>query len=329
MVTTPTVIVLGAGSNIESGFCTSKRLEADIANEFDTFLRTLVSKEPDIFSSPVVAQRFVKDAEELRDLINSGIHDSIDIILGSRYTKLETIGKIAIAYALLKRETKKIPNTSQKLYLTIFKAMTDSVANYNDLANLSANRVTFVSFNYDRSLEYFFYDCFKKLVDCPAGFNENEFSHFQNFFKCFHVYGSFGQIFSLYHDNFLPYESALSFDNLSAAADRIRVIHNKDVIPDILSIVQALANAKLVIFIGFSFNSKNLVNMSFPKCLKSKPKIYCVAPSFETASRISFLESARDFVGSHNDGGLVEPGIIYLEKTAAEFATEDLPDILS
>lgn len=328
MITTPTVIVLGAGSNIESGFCTSKRLEADIANEFDTFLRTLVSKEPEIFSSPVVAQRFVKDAEELRDLINSGIHDSIDLILGSRYAKLETIGKIAIAHALLKRETKKIPNTSQKLYLTLFKAMTDSVANYDDLANLSGNRVTFVSFNYDRSLEYFFYDCFKKLVHYPAGFDANEFSSFQRFFKCFHVYGSFGQIFSPHLDDFLPYESALSFDNLSAAADRIRVIHNKDVIQNSTSIVQALEKAKLIIFIGFSFNPRNLANISFPNSLKSKPKIYCVAPSIEARFKVSFGESVGDFVGSHTHKGFLGPGILYVEKTAEGFATEDLVNIL-
>lgn len=328
MISIPTVFILGAGSNVDSGFCTSRGLADGIGNNSVAFLEDLINKNTSFFSAGLPT-KLLQDAKKLRDLIRSDLHESIDIILGTRFKKLEFMGKWAIVHQILKRETTEQSNSFYPLYLQLFKIMTSSVNDFNDFPKLANNKVTFITFNYDRSLEYFFYKNIREnCIDFPTGFGAEEFRVFRAFFNCYHVYGSFGQIYSSSLEDYLPYSPSLTVDSISDAAERIDVIKNGVSARNMSQILNAVSSAKRIVFIGFSFNPRILDSISFYSLLKSKPEIYCVSKEINDSYFGPFLESVRPYVGSFNRNGLVEPAIKIYKKGTIDFVDNHLPWIL-
>jgi hypothetical protein len=112
------------------------------------------------------------------------------------------------------------------------------------------NNATFVTFNYDRTLEHFFYhrllytydikpaEALEKLKEIPI----------------IHVYGSLGN----FHDSILAKQS-FTPPEIQAAATSIRLMYDdRREHPEIEKAKAAISGASIVCFLGFSFDPDNL-----------------------------------------------------------------------
>jgi hypothetical protein len=112
-----------------------------------------------------------------------------------------------------------------------------------------------VTFNYDRSLDKFIHDAIK-------GIFPNSFEYYRRFIKILHVHGRLGYLDSDGVEDFVRRyggESVTPEQILkSAAGIRVMPELSDDYGYDMRCAQQVIANAKKVLFLGFSYNPQNL-----------------------------------------------------------------------
>jgi hypothetical protein len=155
--------------------------------------------------------------------------------------------------------------------------------------NLSKNNVTFVTFNYDRSLEYFLLTSIAGLY----GINTNSKEAISAFssIPIYHIYGKIGEIIGdkndlkrrgYFKNNFsFPAELLkpekrdsliLTIDQLRPLIDTLYVYGEKDYNPAIFkNTTSALQEADRIYFFGFGFNKQNL-KILVPDSFQINPK---------------------------------------------------------
>jgi hypothetical protein len=180
MITTPTVLVLGAGASCPYGFPTAKQLRNDICEAFanrDTPAVRLLG------DNAAPAKTFL----EFREAFWKSGTSSVDAFLEGRREFLP-VGKLAIAYCLIAYENEKNlydpPEPDQHWYLDLSERLNSS---FDEFEN---NKLSIITFNYDRSLEHYLFtsllhwhgrsvdDCIEKFAKLPI----------------IHVYGQLGKI---------------------------------------------------------------------------------------------------------------------------------------
>ena len=168
MITTPTVLVLGAGASCPYGFPTAKELKNRIC---------------EVFSNPDVIRRLAEGLERSRDQFvefresfwRSGT-SSVDAFLEGRPEFLD-VGKLAIAYCLIPFENEadlyRPPTDDGDWYLYLSERLN---ASFDEFEN---NKLSIITFNYDRSLEHHLFnslrnwhgrsvdECIEKLAKVP------------------------------------------------------------------------------------------------------------------------------------------------------------------
>ena len=92
---------------------------------------------------------------------------SIDLFL-ARNPSLVTVGKLAISLEILKSEIaskfrEEIDNPALDWYSYLFDRFTDTFLD-KDKFTISDNKVSFITFNYDRSLEHFLIESLTYLI---------------------------------------------------------------------------------------------------------------------------------------------------------------------
>ena len=112
----------------------------------------------------LVAEPFGNTNEETRRFLRafrgSGLY-SIDAFLARRMEEFGGLGKLAIAHQLCPEEIPAKVVTAEgddQWYHALWNAM---VSDANGMEDVAANPVRFVTFDYDRSLEYSFYESFR------------------------------------------------------------------------------------------------------------------------------------------------------------------------
>ena len=162
MFTEKTVIILGAGASCHLGFPTGETLIENIINS------EIVKDIFDVF------ERQLKQMQPL----------SIDTFL-SYHEEWEGVGKQAIAYELLKKESKYKYEDKDKgnWYRFLIDALIRGCRDPKDILR-NNDKLSIVTFNYDISLEYYLYTRLKTI-----SFFEKNFSEFVNNLKIVHVYG--------------------------------------------------------------------------------------------------------------------------------------------
>jgi hypothetical protein len=152
VITTPTVLVLGAGASYPYGFPTAKGLKELICDAFaspTTRATLLLSDESDDLKySPPSAEEFFQFREAF---LKSG-QPSVDAFLEHRPNFLR-VGKLAIAHCLIPFEDEaKLyrPDLSRggNWYEYLSVKLSSSFEQFGD------NKLSIITFNYDRSVEH-------------------------------------------------------------------------------------------------------------------------------------------------------------------------------
>jgi hypothetical protein len=282
-----TVVILGAGAHYPYGFPIMKELK-------DEIITNLSIRFPFYPNDP-------NSAEALRQSITNFIKkfklspiNSIDLYLtlNANVNNFPMIGKSAIFLRLLQKEYlfkvdkyKKVSDNSDKKKMLdddwfniIFNYMINSRKGLTELKYFQHDNITFITFNYDRLLEFLF---LRSLQNTYTANTEDEIFSVFSKIKILHVYGSLG-------DYYPDAPNYLDFGNTTIGYNsegikfikNIKLINERNQEPNNSEIIDVITRAERIYFLGFSYQNENLEILNIPKSFTQKMKVYGTALSF-------------------------------------------------
>lgn len=259
MITTNTLLIVGAGASVPYGYPTGVQLRNELCNpanlkDLAEFVdKSLIEKFCEEFSS---AQRYSIDsflshrADEYILLDNEN---------QSRFT-FGKLGKLAIASQLLKRENPfnlENPIDSNDHWLMyLWSCLTPNDLPKSEFKN---NNIKIITFNYDRVIEQYFQTVLMKYY----GVGLDEAIELRKQIEIIHVYGVLQNL----EDR--PYGK---IDAFSKAAEYIKVIPEarKEDDKEFARAKEIISWAKKICFIGFGFDDLNVYRLGLNSSPLSK-----------------------------------------------------------
>jgi len=241
MISTPTVLILGAGASADYKF--------PVGPEFKNKICALL--DDTVFLSELEKKGVKRTVKFLETYCWSGI-SSPDRFLEGRPEFMKP-GKFCIAKVLVGNEdARKLRPGHQGPSQSWYELLVNKV----DLASDSYpnNKLTLISFNYDRSLEHYFWRrikaVFSQREQIESAWNQRP--------KIIHVHGVLGSYDPL-GGHSRPYTPDVSIESLEIAANGIRIIpevNDQDTVFDAAE--EALRQAARIYFLGFGFDGRNI-----------------------------------------------------------------------
>jgi hypothetical protein len=301
MIEKRTVFILGAGASCPYGFPTAIGLRGRIIGGFVRAYEHLLNKRQKLgvdgvnegYPSPAEAKRFVS-------CFDVSSTESIDLFL-SRHPQFEKIGKIAIALTILDAEQssqfRERARANEDWYFHLFNRLTRELAGRDGYQEFGNSSVAFVTFNYDRSLEYFL---FNSLLHAFEGADPLKIEEQILRIPIIHVYGQIAPV-KLYDDNGerlraygLEYGrdtgpfSAVNFLNV---IDYLYVVREERANPELEKAHEQIAKAERLFFLGFGYARENLAALGIPGVLRSNQYIHGTAMGYIPAE-VQRIENA-------------------------------------
>jgi hypothetical protein len=154
MITKPTVFLTGAGASSEFGYPLGSQLLIDIQTEILNHSTQLGGINLSNFRWPVGV------AEDFRLRLLRSVPRSIDSFIQLN-PNFKELAQFCISFSLLNAEKETLVFSRSSNYLHfIWHEMINGVKNIDDF---KMNKVSFVTFNYDRTIEFFFQNAIVNL----------------------------------------------------------------------------------------------------------------------------------------------------------------------
>ncbi len=248
MLTHPTVFVLGAGASEPYGFPTGPQLLRNL-------LLTLHRADRGAYVSAFECLLHLGYSEEkiaqFRDALAASGRTSVDAFLEHRPEFMD-IGKVAMAAELIPCEKHNRlfgvdVAANEHWYQVLFNKLS------TDFDHWGKNDVAFLTFNYDRSLEYYLITAIRNAY----GKSFAEAVKIVEALRFIHLYGDLGQLTEedaarwRVNDTLNPVVAA-------AAAKRIHIIHSATGDEKFAVARHFINRARVICFIGFSFHPVNV-----------------------------------------------------------------------
>ncbi|MCK4654077.1 MAG: hypothetical protein KAU01_06505 [Candidatus Cloacimonetes bacterium] len=294
MITESTVFILGAGASKPYDFPLGNELKEDIRENFIRGTERNIlydrSRNP-LQYKQLIIDKDIEKAKDLFNALNSRI-STIDLILSlPNNQELVEIGKQAIIERILHWENesklKQCVNTKEDWMGNLLEDLIDCLKvrmekQYNKLNSLNLN---FITFNYDRSLEYFFK---KELL--AFDFNEDYIKIFCD--KIIHVYGKVAPLCWSNNEetNSIPFGSKKVHLESKKYIDNIFIVDDKRNNNNHKKNHEIIKNAKRIFFLGFGFAKENLEILNIKNSINANQKIYGTAYGF-TPKEIQKIKS--------------------------------------
>ena len=301
MIADETVLILGAGASFDYGYPVGRTLMETIWDDLRrerTLYRLLHSCN---FSMELI-KRFGTDLRE------SNL-PSIDAFLEHRGVEFEGIGKAAIAGTLIPREIRA--NLSRiGWYEYIHSRIIGRIDDFQ------RNKLTVVTFNYDRSFEAALFFALQKsynLTDTAA-------ADYVKVIPVIHVYGQLGGLPHL-SDNGRPYNPEVDADVIQHAIQSIKIVHEgKEDTPEFQLAQEKISTAKVVCCLGFGYHPENVKRLGLSQTLNGAGKrVYLSTCGFTSRQATKIYN--RIFPNGHTSDVRTEewhlPVQEYLKATAA------------
>ncbi len=241
MLSKSTCLLLGAGASTDLGFPLGSELRLNILDE----LRRMTDQ--DVESLPPTLQAEAHRRKEFHDKLHYGNWTSPDAFL-ERYPMFVNLGKYLICRTLAKCERPHgASNGTWGWYDHLVNAIhTDSAS------RLKENRLSIVTFNYDRSLDFRLH----MYVTHQFDFAESEgWEILQDAIPIVHVHGLLGHY---------PRWPINSTNGVFERSRDIKIISEvEDATPEFEKASQLLHAADRVIVIGFGFAQRNVERLRF------------------------------------------------------------------
>jgi len=252
MITEPTVLVLGAGASMPYGFPSGEGLR-------DKVLSTI----PELPERHVVRkaynESFAVQFHQFQDALRNSAQASVDAFLEHRRDWLE-IGKLAIAYSLIQCElsTELFEQPGGHWYEVLLNKMD---APFEDFGK---NQVWIITFNYDRSLEQFFFTALKHRYNR----RDDEVAPKVQAIPLVHVHGQLAPLEWQVDRKTLgsrPYEPEITQNSVHLAQEGIKIIFEAtDTSDEMKNAHDYLRKAQVIHFLGFGYHDTNLRRLLRP-----------------------------------------------------------------
>jgi hypothetical protein len=250
MITKPTVLVLGAGTSIPYGYPSGVGLVKDIIQHISN------TDWRELFSAYGVS---VSEMESLKSELYLSQKLSIDAFLEYRPEFLKS-GKFSIALSLLSMEDPNILNDFEYREKGIYQFLYNSLA--TTWEELGQNKLTIVTFNYDRSLEYFLFSALKHSYNK----SDAEVAKAMQGIPIIHVHGSLGPLpwqasdgtdyYPLFSRGDKPYERG---NRLMIASKNIVIVSEAEPKSKEFELaIERIRVAQRIYFLGFGYYRVNL-----------------------------------------------------------------------
>jgi len=280
MIKEKTVFILGAGASVPYGYPTGKELRVEIYTEHPNNLKNASFREYD----STVPPSMIEQAESLAKKFEKSSTESIDLFL-ARNTEFSQTGLLAIVLTVLRREQhsrfrEKSYQPEQDWYTLLFTKMTESFTKRDDYKEFGNNNVSFVTFNYDRSLEFILHESLRNSFGLAK---DNEIVEQLREIPIFHVYGKIAD---------LPWEDPDGIPYLNSEPDKpinqypikdyekllenIQTMHKRSE-EDRSVMVKQIADATKVFFLGFGYAQENIEILNLKSTLQKGQLIYGTA----------------------------------------------------
>ncbi len=274
MIKTKTLFILGAGASVPYKYLTSVELRYEI-------LFNAANYEVDIVDALNPFGDDVKDFHDsliaFREAFSKSGRNSIDSFLEHRPEFME-IGKTFIAKILISYEKdNNLRNNENNWYMYLLERMEGS------FDELSQNKISFITFNYDRSLEYFLFEAIKNQFNKTP----TECTEMMRNFPIVHLYGQLDPL-PWQDKNGKEYSSTKNLTKrLRAAPKNIKLISDERDIEksqEFQNAYKLVECADRIFFLGFSFDKTNLERLKIR--VKAGTSIVGTAYNLETTKRI-------------------------------------------
>lgn len=245
-------LILGAGASSPYGFPLGETLKRNIINQIlhsHSLHDTAKSLLDHLLEFGYSDQKFIKDfASQLR----LSHQPSIDAFLEARPEFIE-VGKDSLAATLMVNERiddlmhKDLANETGKWY----DYFVNLLGNREEFRH---NNVSVITFNYDRSLEYFLFNS----VKARFGLSDAEAAEFASSIPIVHVYGQLGRP-HFFDSTGRDYSVVIDRENLVKCAAGIKIMHESlDTTPELEQARKLISKSRILIFLGFGYLRKNI-----------------------------------------------------------------------
>jgi len=257
----PTVFILGAGASHPYGFPLGMELKAQMIARCSQpqarkILRS-VGFDEDIIREMILALR--------------GTYlPTIDIFLEKK-TRFRSLGAYLIAYTFLPREKHDALFPQHDWYAFLYKFL-----NFES-DSPSGSGISFVTLNYDRSLEHFL----RKSIDfnCPDHLIDSAYAKLRQI-EIVHAHGSLGEYPAVSYGHGPDSEEVLR-----SAAERIKIVSDSlDGSRDFQRSQRLVGEANNVIFVGFGYDPRTL-NLLFKDCTPTEKNVFGTAFQLDEGQR--------------------------------------------
>ena len=261
MITKPTVMILGAGASMPSGFPSGEDL-----------FRTVRSLNIDQLADKIQpAERHL--VHPLQLAVRNSLDQSLDAMLELR-PDLQKAGKAFMARELLQIEHNVMRHNEDRAgawYRALWRAF--------DLSSLEAFRRTplkIVTYNYDRSLEYALINSLQQRFMVPW----DECAAAMDCIGPIHLHGQLGFLpgTTSNRDEIVAYGSMpekVTDADCIIAARNIRIVHEpKPTDAPFLWARNAISAANRVTFLGFGYAPTNIERLQLPDCMEPNTEVF-------------------------------------------------------
>jgi len=236
-----TLLVLGAGASVEYGFPSGGDLLQRIINDLGTSGSRTIEY--------VRRQEYRHQVEPFRTALILARPTSVDVLLERRAEFLD-IGKACIAAALIPCEaSSNLQPVARTWYDELLDRLTDAGPD-----GFHKNRLSIVTFNYDRSLEHYLFTALQHRW----GLSDEDCVRLMKMIPIVHIHGQLGAFPPLADGTGRPYGAALDDASLQQAMAEIRIIHEGATSASMEAARGLIEAAGKIAFLGFGYHPTNV-----------------------------------------------------------------------
>lgn len=262
MIERKTVFILGAGASCPYGFPDGRGLREKICSSYvkdcEAYLRGKAYEG--------LIEVRLREAEEFRSKFDGSSIRSIDKFLALNPEFYE-LGRRAIIFRILEAEQEstfreQTKHKEQDWYSWLYYQLIDEIVKKEEYSRFHENDISFVTFNYDRSLEHILYG---NLVNSFNGIETARIIEELNEIRIIHV---FGQVAPLkWQDRIRGIEYGTEFVNVSVddLSENLRIVYEENINPELEEARKLISEAKRIFFLGFGYAEENLKILITPK----------------------------------------------------------------